>query len=310
MKKHQITVVGAANVDVGGKSFSPLLEKDSNPGIVTISPGGVGRNIAHNLALFGNEVRFISALGSDAYAKELEASCDRLSIDLSASLRSRTEGTSTYLFIADTDGDMKLAVSDMRIYDRMTPEFLETRMDLINASELCVVDTNIPEETIAFLAEHCEVPLYAEPVSMAKAGKLKKVLSHLHAVTPNYLEAGILADVEVDPEDEGSLRNAAERILSKGTKSVVITVGARGALCMDQSGAAFLPPLPGHMENGTGCGDALMSGIVMGYLEGCDLTDSLRLGMAAATCTLETKKTNNDEMTWNEVLKRAGKEGI
>ena len=50
-------VVGGVNVDIGGRSFAPLVEADSNPGAVTVSLGGVGRNIAHNLALLGTDVR-------------------------------------------------------------------------------------------------------------------------------------------------------------------------------------------------------------------------------------------------------------
>ena len=48
-----IAVVGGVNIDVGGRSFAPLVAGDSNPGVIRTSLGGVGRNIAHNLALLG-----------------------------------------------------------------------------------------------------------------------------------------------------------------------------------------------------------------------------------------------------------------
>ena len=41
-------VVGGVNMDIGGVSAAPLVSADSNPGVVRISLGGVGRNIAHN----------------------------------------------------------------------------------------------------------------------------------------------------------------------------------------------------------------------------------------------------------------------
>ena len=54
-------VVGGVNVDIGGRSFAPLVAADSNPGTVTVSLGGVGRNIAHNMCLMGIEVRLLTA---------------------------------------------------------------------------------------------------------------------------------------------------------------------------------------------------------------------------------------------------------
>ena len=58
-------VVGGVNVDIGGRSFVPLVAADSNPGQVTMSLGGVGRNIAHNMSLLGLEVRLLTAYGND-----------------------------------------------------------------------------------------------------------------------------------------------------------------------------------------------------------------------------------------------------
>ena len=54
-------VVGGVNVDIGGASFAPLVGADSNPGKVSVTLGGVGRNIAHNLRLMGTDVRMMTA---------------------------------------------------------------------------------------------------------------------------------------------------------------------------------------------------------------------------------------------------------
>ena len=80
-------VVGGVNVDIGGRSFAPLVSADSNPGRVTISLGGVGRNIAHNLSLLGADVRLLTAYGDDAHGAQVAASCSELGIDLSHALR-------------------------------------------------------------------------------------------------------------------------------------------------------------------------------------------------------------------------------
>ena len=165
-------VVGGVNMDIGGRPSAALVERDSNPGRVRVSLGGVGRNIAHNMALLGVDTRMLTAFGDDLYAQKLAASCGELGIDISQCLQVPGAATSTYLFIADQDGDMALAVSDMDIYQHMTPAFLQSRRALLDNAQVVVVDTNIPEESIRWLCENVKTPIFADPVSTAKAVKL------------------------------------------------------------------------------------------------------------------------------------------
>ena len=72
-----IAVIGSANMDIGGYSHGPLTAGDSNPGRVRLSVGGVGCNIARNLALLGAKVRFCTALGGDVYAESIERQLSR-----------------------------------------------------------------------------------------------------------------------------------------------------------------------------------------------------------------------------------------
>ena len=153
-------VVGGVNMDIGGRSAAPLVARDSNPGQVRMSLGGVGRNIAHNLCLLGAEVKLLTAFGDDLSAQKLAASCGELGIDISQALQVPGAATSTYLFLAGPDGDMELAVSDMDIYRHVTPAYLAARSSLLHSAQLIVLDTNIPEESIAWLAENARVPLF------------------------------------------------------------------------------------------------------------------------------------------------------
>ena len=150
-------VVGGVNVDIGGRSFSPLVASDSNPGVVSTSLGGVGRNIAHNLSLMGCDVRMLTAFGDDVYGQKIAASCAELGIDISHALRLSDTSTSTYLYIADENGDMALAVSDMAICDRITPAYLAANLPLLQNAQIVIADTNIPRESLIFLAEQSAI---------------------------------------------------------------------------------------------------------------------------------------------------------
>ena len=299
-----ITVFGAVNMDIGGTPDAPLVRGDSNPGTVRISPGGVGRNIAHNLRLLGNEVKLVSAFGDDAYGQHLAESCRALGIDTRESLFAEGERTSTYLYITREDGNPELAVNDMRIYRKMTPEFIAEKTDLLEGSGLIIVDANLPQQTVEAVCKGSKAPVFAEPVSGVKALRFRNVLPFIHTLTPNLLEAEALTDRSIDPEDPASLSAAACVLLREGVQQVVITLGAKGCFFTDGHRARILPAFPARMVNGNGAGDALISGLAAGFCKGFSLEDSVLLGMAAASIALETPLTNSPDLSYKEAQRR------
>ena len=298
-------VVGGVNVDIGGQSYAPLVARDSNPGRVRISLGGVGRNIAHNMSLMGLDVRLLTAFGDDVYAQKLAAVCGELGIDISQSPVIPGGHTSTYLFINDQQGDMQLAVSDMDIYRNLTPRVLAGRKQLLEGSQVVVIDTNLPAESIAWLADNCHAPIFADPVSTVKAEKLRPVLGKLHTLKPNRLEAELLSGVAIT--DEASLRAAADALLATGLHRVFISLGGDGVFAADRSGErVHLPVLPAEMVNTTGCGDAFMAAITWAYLAGTDLTGTAKAGLAASAIAMEGAETINPAMSAEALKLRAG----
>lgn len=296
-------VIGGANMDIGGVSDAELVESDSNPGTVRMSLGGVGRNIAHNMSLLGCDIRFLTAFGDDLYAQKLAASCGELGIDISQALTLPGERTSTYLFLAGPDGDMALAVNDMTIYERFTPAYLRSKKALLDNAQLIVTDTNIPAESIEWLCENVHVPIFADPVSVAKAGRLKNVLGKLHTLKPNRIEAQFLSGMAI--EGESSLRRAAQALLDTGLRRVFISLGTDGVYAADHSGECRLPCCKAKAVNATGAGDAFMAALAWAYLEGTALEDTARLAQAAAAIAVEGEETINSDLSAQAVKARA-----
>lgn len=296
-----VTVVGGMNMDIGGRPYKKLVAKDSNPGAVRMSPGGVGRNIAHNMSLLGLDVRLVTAFGDDVYAQKLAAVCGELGIDISQSPVIPGGHTSTYLFVNDESGDMQLAVSDMDIYDHLTPQVLQSRRQLLDGSQVVVLDTNLPAETVAWVAENCRAPIFADPVSSAKAEKLRPVLGRLHTLKPNRIEAELLSGVAIS--DDASLRRAADALLETGLHRVFISLGADGVFAADRSGQVLHLPAPeGNIVSTTGCGDSFMAALAWAYLQGSDLERSARAGLAASTITMASADTINPAMSEEALL--------
>lgn len=298
-------VIGGANMDIAGRPDARLVRRDSNPGTVRLSPGGAGRNIAHNMALLGCDVRFVSAFGDDAHARELQESCRAAGMDVSESITIPGASTSTYLFIMDEGGDMELAISDMGIYDELVPARLERKLDLIEHAALCVVDTNIPAESLRWLAEHVSVPLFCDPVSTAKAHKLQGILGSLHTLKPNRLEAEILSGVAI--HDDASLAEAADKLLDAGLEQVFVSLDARGLYCANRERRVTLPIIPGEVANATGAGDSMMAAIAWAFMEGEDLEGQGLAGLATSSLTVEAPGTINPAITAERVRERMGR---
>ena len=298
-------VVGGVNVDICGRSFHPLVEADSNPGRVSTSLGGVGWNIAHNMSLMGVDVRLLTAFGDDPNGQRVAASCSELGIDASHALRLAGETTSTYLYLTGPDGEMALAVSDMEVCRRITPAYLAGNLPLLQSAQVVVADANIPEESLRYLAQNSSAPLFVDPVSTAKAEKLRPILSRIHTLKPNTLEASILSGVEIHTDADVEL--AADRLLQMGVHRLFLSLGSRGVYAAMGSERLWLQNLPGTMVNTTGCGDAFMAALVWAYLEGMDLKDTALSGLAAASVAMESPETINPNLSAESVQSRIHK---
>lgn len=295
-------VVGGVNIDIGGRSFGALVQQDSNPGSITTSLGGVGRNIAHNLALLGTDVRLLTAYGDDIHGQRIASSCSELGIDASNALKVTGVPTSTYLYIADPDGEMAIALSDMEVCRRITPAYLSANLTMLQNAQVIAVDTNLPEESLVYLAETCVPPLFCDPVSTTKAEKLLPILNKIHTLKPNRLEAELLSGVPI--REKQDVEKAARVLLDKGIRRVFISMGSDGVYAASDDEQLWLPNLPGTMVNTTGCGDAFMAALVWAYLEGLDLRNTALAGLAAASIAMESNETINPVISATAVKNR------
>ena len=307
-RQPRCAVVGAANIDIGGFPAGRLSMQDSTPGKVRLSAGGVGRNIACNLARLGVETRLLAPLGGDAFAGIVRDDCARAGVDTELCFSFPDEASSSYLFIADAGGDMQLAVNDMGICNRLTPEALTPRLDALNGMDAVVLDANLPAETLAFLAEALHVPLIADAVSTAKAPRLLATLSRLAAVKPNAIEAETLTGIPVHGPD--SAARAAVRLVEMGAKRAFITLGERGVCCADAGGALFLPGGAVRMVNATGAGDAFTAALTWALAKGRGLRDCAAAGLAAASIAVESMETVSPEINARAVIRRMEAIGV
>jgi len=305
--KGYVVVIGAANTDIGGTPYKPLIPEDSNPGVIKMSFGGVARNIAHNLTLFGENVELVTATGDDTLGMNMLRSCESIGVDTSLSVVVPGGSSSVYLFINNEDGEMELALSHVDIVKKITPEYLESISDVINSAEVAVADCNLTQEALLKLKEICEVPLYIDPVSVSHADKIKGHLEGIDTLKPNRLEAEFLSDMII--ESEYDCFEAARALINQGVRRVFISMGPEGMVAADKDHVIMADRYSANVKCTTGAGDSAMAAIVWSSLneEGDGLAAPAMAANAAAAATISVDPTIHPGMS-SELIKKIIKE--
>lgn len=309
MKTHSIAVIGASNVDICATAIFPLIQGDSNPGKVTLGFGGVGRNIAENLCRLGQSLSFLTAYGDDSFGEMLRRQALELGLDVSHSLRAQNTPSSVYTCINQPDGEMSIAVNDMEVCNNISPEVLRDRLPHLHSQEAILLDANLSTEALAFIADKCEIPLFADTVSNKKAVKLMPILSRFTGIKTNRSEAEVLTGLSIRSERDALL--AAEFLHKAGIMYVFLTMGSDGALVSDGRHAFCMPSMIQGMVNTTGCGDAFFAGAVLAWLEQEDAESMLRYGLGmAALCAADRRSVSPaiNRSALLEILKQHHKE--
>lgn len=298
-----VCVVGGANVDIQGFPNQILIQKDSNPGQVKISLGGVGRNIGENLRKMDVETKLITVIGNDVYGNKIIEEGRNIGIDMEHSLRLQEQPTSTYLCILNEKGDMQVAIAYMDILEQMTVEFIQKKKHVIDNASICVIDTNIPRKTIEYIVtNHKDTELFLDTVSTTKAKKVKDIIGCFHTIKPNKIEAEILSGIEIKSNDD--LNKCGKYFLDKGVKRVFITLGEDGVYYNDGCEENIVKTPKVNVVNATGAGDAFLAGLVYSRMNKLSMEDSTKVAMTASILALSHENTINPNMSIENINKK------
>jgi pseudouridine kinase len=272
-----IIVIGGTNVDIKAKTTQPHIAATSNPGVVSVTPGGVARNISHNLALLGLRVGLMSAVGRDAQGEMAMAATKSAGVDLSPILRSNAP-TGCYVAVLDSAGELVTAVNDMRILEELTPEFARQHVAELEHARFIVADCNIRPDLLDWLALRFGEKLIVEPVSVPKSAKLRTLLEkhEVFLATPNRDQLAVLMEGGTDLHE-------------CGLQNLVVHLGADGAVVSSGRRTTQIPSMmKSPVSDVTGAGDSAVAGLAYGLFKGYDMVKSARFGQAAASLKLNS----------------------
>lgn len=292
----KILIIGGTNIDIYGQVNDKLIIQDSNNGKVDIMIGGVGKNIAENLARLDLDVTFATALGNDSFGKEAKTYLSNLGVNLIVA--ESANKTPIYLAVFDEEQDMFVGINDMSAVDDLNENFLSNQIEL-NKYDLIVIDANLSEETIEYICNNTNKPIYAEAISTKKVMKFKPYLDKITAIKCNFFEARKLSG-----STHATIKEIMQDIYLLGVKEVYLTDGGNGSYHFQNEILKHQKSFNMPIVNASGAGDAFFSGVIYALI---NQKTALIYGNALASITLMSRYSNNPHLSRN-ILERMVKE--
>lgn len=311
----KIIVIGGANADLYGQiAVEQEAPADSNPGHISIHAGGVGRNIAENLAHLGAEIEFIGHFGGDDFAIMLERSLTSSGASISLSMRTPSSNSDLYLAIHNKQGELISAVNNMGLVERLPKNFFNahTIANAITTADLIILDGNLSEEVLDdfFQIYGNNSVIASDSVSTAKARRFIPHLSKIDYLKCNLAEARILVsagnNLSLDSTNAPESIESVESIESLEEVSQKLMKTGVGTALISNSDAGFIVASGGEFKHfsapklaksySSGAGDALFSGFLYAISRGENSYQASLFALKAAETALRFNGPVNPEI--------------
>ena len=287
-----IVVIGSVFVDIKGFPDDVYSPAGRNAGRVEIVHGGVGRNVAEDIANVELRPTFVSMVDDTATGDEVLRKLRNHKVNTDYVI-TVPDGMGMWLAVFDNTGDLAGSISKRPKMEPMV-ELLDRKGDEIFRDCDSIVleidmDKEIVKRVFAYAAKY-QKKVYAVVSNMVIASQRRDFLQSIDCFVCNQLEAGILfVDDFSALEPEAFVEVLYQRICKANIPSMVVTMGSRGAVYASQSGErGYFPPETVKVRDTSGAGDAFCAGVAIALTYGKTMRESVVIGthLAASVITI------------------------
>ncbi len=288
----KILVIGACNIDIIGMASEKLLQNESNIGKIRIALGGVAKNIATNLYNLGADVAFLTLIGKDHFARLQKEELDALKMDFDNSFFKDTL-SSTYVAIHDENGDLAVAVNDMRAFEQIDKEDFEPLHDYIDTFDVLVFDTNLTQDVLEHLIrKYQDKTIFVDGVSQSKVRRLKNLLPHIDLLKINQFELNALLNVE-----NCDIIAGVKYLIQNGLKCCLVSSSNNPITYnIERNIYQSITHKIKDIKSTIGAGDALFSGVIYSLINDKNMHEAVNFGKIVANKTLEVVEACNRDI--------------
>lgn len=296
-----ILVIGSLNMDfVAEVSKSPLPGETIIANKFSLVPGGKGANQAFALGRLGANVSMIGAVGNDEYGKQLIDNLKSAHVNTKKIFKMNGVTTGNAFINVDKSGENSIVVVS-GANEKITKDFIDSNICYIKRAKIIVMQLEIPIEVVNYVAKIAKelgkiVVLDPAP---ARCDLPEELFSNIDIMKPNETELQTLSGIKLNNEDD--ILKAAQVLLSKGVKNVIVTLGANGSLLVNENGYKKFDALKVEVVDTTAAGDSFTAGLVNSIVLGKSLEESIKYGHIVSSIVVTRKGAQSSIPTKIEV---------
>ena len=300
--KPKICVVGSSNIDLVVKSRRlPSQGETILGGEFLMVPGGKGANQAVAAAKLGAQVYFVAKLGEDIFGTQSFTNFKKEGVNTKYVTRTNKALSGVASIAVDEAGNNTIVVAPGANHLLISQDVKRAESAIASCGAI-VAQLEIPVKTVEFaarLAKKFKIPFILDP---APAQKLSSALFAMtDVIKPNETEARILTGVEVT--DAKTAGRAAGKLLERGVKTIIITMGAKGCFVLNNEINEFFPAKKVKAVDSTAAGDAFVGGLAFCIARGKTILEAVLFASNVAALSVTKMGAQSSMPSMKEVEK-------
>lgn len=291
MKK--ILVVGSLNMDcVIETPHIPRAGETVSGKNVAFIPGGKGANQAYAASKLGGCVKMTGAVGGDDFGRILMENLSDAGVDVSGICVLENEATGQAFISIDDDGENSIIVipgANGVLTPKLAAQGKDSLKETIENSDIVVMQFEIPLETVIHVKElalslHKLVIVDPAP---ALASLPDSFWNGIDYIKPNETELSVLTGREMNTR--GEIVQGAKIMLEKGVRNVIVTLGGKGCLLVNNTTEHFFEARRVKAVDTTAAGDCFTAAFALALAEGKACPEAIAFGQAACAIAVTRK---------------------
>ncbi len=300
MTKSDVLVIGSNMIDlISYIDRMPVEGETVEAPDFQMGFGGKGANQAVAAARLGSKVSFISMVGNDAFGQQQLDSFKNNHINITGvGVGTKSSGAAP-IFVDKSSDNRILIIKGAN--NELTPEVLDKYADLIKNTKIIVLQQEIPLETnyhAIDLANQYHIPILLNPAPANKDLDINHV-TKVDFFSPNETELATLTGMPTNDMDE--IKKAAHHMIKLGVKNMLITLGSKGVLWVDESTSQLIKAIKVNAVDTTGAGDSFIGSFAHYYASGDDIPTAIKHANQYAAVTVTRRGTQKSYPTADEL---------